>query len=64
MMKMRRSSNNLMQFTPFGYMWVRLNSQKLVASHSIYSMLEKEPFSEFFTVESWRSFVIQRIFSN
>ena len=57
MPQMRRSSNNLMQFTPFGYMWARLNSQKLVASHSIYSMLEKEPFSEFFTVQAWRSFV-------
>jgi signal transduction histidine kinase len=57
MPQMHRSSNNLMQFTPFGYMWVRLNSKKLVASHSIYTMLEKEPFSEFFTVEKWRSFV-------
>jgi signal transduction histidine kinase len=57
LMKTRKSSNNLMQFTPFGYMWVRLNSKKLVASHSIYSMLEKEPFSEFFTVDRWKSFV-------
>ena len=55
--QLRKSSNNLIQFTPFGYMWVRLNSKKLVASHSIYSMLEKEPFSEFFTVAGWRSFV-------
>src|SRR6185295_2332020 len=53
----RKSSNNLMQFTPFGYMWVSLNSKKLVASHTVYSMLEKEPFSEFFTVETWKSFV-------
>ena len=57
MLQMRKSSNNLLQFTPFGYMWVRLNSQKVIASHSIYSMLEKEPFSEFFTVQAWRSFV-------
>jgi PAS domain S-box-containing protein len=53
----RKSAADLMQFTPFGYMWVRLNSEKLVLSHTIYSMLEKEPFSEFFTVQSWRSFV-------
>jgi signal transduction histidine kinase len=53
----RKLSNNLMQFTPFGYMWVRVNSKKLVASHTIYSMLEKEPFSEFFTVDTWKSFV-------
>src|SRR5205809_3482309 len=53
----RKSSTNLMEFTPFGYMWVRLDNKKLVASHTIYSMLEKEPFAEFFTVETWRSFV-------
>jgi signal transduction histidine kinase len=53
----RKSASNLMQFTPFGYMWVRLNSKMLVASHTIYSMLEKEPFSEFFTVDTWKSFV-------
>jgi signal transduction histidine kinase len=53
----RELSNNLMQFTPFGYMWVRVNSKKLVASHTIYAMLEKEPFSEFFTVDTWKSFV-------
>jgi signal transduction histidine kinase len=36
---------------------VRLSSQKVIASHSIYSMLGKEPFSEFFTVQAWKSFV-------
>src|SRR5689334_13198722 len=52
-----KSSNNLMQFTPFGYMWVSLNGKRLVVSHTIYTMLEKEPFSEFFTVDTWKSFV-------
>ena len=52
-----KSSNNLMQFTPFGYMWVRVNGKRLVVSHTIYLMLEIEPFSEFFTVDTWRRFV-------
>ncbi|HEX7847578.1 MAG TPA: PAS domain-containing protein, partial [Chitinophagaceae bacterium] len=55
MRKKRTSPQGLMQAAPFGYMWVTLNTQKLVASHTIYSLLEKEPYEEFFTVESWRS---------
>ena len=52
-----KPSNSLMDFATFGYMWVKVNSQKLVASHTIYTILEKEPFSEFFTVQTWRNYV-------
>ena len=52
-----KPSNSLMDYAPFGYMWVKVNSQKLVASHTIYTILEKEPFSEFFTVQTWRHHV-------
>jgi signal transduction histidine kinase len=46
-----------MQLSQHGYMWLVVNSQKIVASHTIYSMLEKEPFSEFLTVQKWRNYV-------
>ena len=57
-MRQKRSpSNSLIGFTPFGYMWTMVNSSTLVASHTIYSMLEKEAFAEFFTTQTWRSYV-------
>lgn len=60
MRKMPNPSGSLMKFAPFGYMWTAVNSSTLVASHTIYAMLEKEAFSEFFTVESWKSYVHPR----
>lgn len=54
---MRNSSARLMEFSTFGYMWTVVDSSVLVASHTIYSMLEKEPFSEFFTTQSWKNYI-------
>ena len=54
MKHMRNSSASLMEFSTFGYMWTVTNSAMLVASHTIYTMLEIQPFSEFFTPESWK----------
>ena len=55
--QINRSSDRLMQLSQHGYMWLMINSKKIVASHTIYDMLEKEPFSEFLTVQKWRSYV-------
>ena len=54
MKHMRNSSASLMEFSTFGYMWTVTDSSMLVASHTIYTMLDKEPFSEIFTRESWK----------
>jgi signal transduction histidine kinase len=54
---MRNSSVGLMEFSTLGYMWTVVDSSVLVVSHTIYSMLEKEPFSEFFTTQSWKSHI-------
>ena len=55
--QMRNTSNSLVEFSPFGYMWTVIDSPRLVASNTIYEMLEKEPYSEFFTVQSWKNHV-------
>ena len=55
--QMRNSSASLMEFSTFGYMWTVVDSSVLVASHTIYSMLEKEAFSEFFTTQSWKNYI-------
>jgi len=47
----------LLEFSNFGYMWTSVDTNKIVASHIIYSMLEIEPFTEFLTVQKWREFV-------
>jgi signal transduction histidine kinase len=57
MKQMRNSSVSLMEFSTLGYMWTVVDSSVLVVSHTIYSMLEKEPFSEFFTTQSWKSHI-------
>jgi signal transduction histidine kinase len=51
------AAGSLMKFSAFGYMWAKADSKKIIASHTIYSLLEKEPFSEFLTVEKWRSYL-------
>lgn len=51
------SRNALLDFTHFGYMWTSVNTKKIVASHSVYTLLGLEPFQEFLTVQKWRQFV-------
>jgi signal transduction histidine kinase/PAS domain-containing protein len=51
------TANSLLGLSAFGYMWVTLGTKKIVASHTIYSLLEKEPFSEFLTVEKWKGYI-------
>ncbi len=50
-------SNTLLEFTHFGYMWTSVNTKKITASHSIYNLLELEPYTELLTVQRWRQFV-------
>jgi len=57
MQHQHKSSHGLLEFAPFGYMWETVNSKKLIASHTIYTMLEIEPFSEYLTVQKWRTYV-------
>ena len=51
------SRNSLLEFTHFGYMWTSVNTKRITASHSIYKLLELEPYAEFLTVQKWRQFV-------
>ena len=55
-MQNQKSPIGLMEFSAYGYMWTTAN-KKLIASHSIYAMLEKPAFAEFLTVEKWRNYV-------
>lgn len=58
---LRRRNNILakehLEYGHYGYMWVSANSKSIIASHTVYDMLEMEPFSEFLTIESWRQMV-------
>ena len=56
-MQQKHGHNSLMELSAFGYMWVKSGSNKIIASHTIYSLLEMEPFAEFLTVEKWRSYI-------
>jgi signal transduction histidine kinase len=38
-------------------MWTTVRTKKIVASHTVYALLEMEPFSEFLNEEKWRKFV-------
>ena len=51
------SSKTLLEFTHFGYMWTSVNTKTITASHSIYNLLELEPYTELLTVQKWRQFV-------
>src|SRR5205085_8901017 len=50
-------SKGLLEHSHFGYMWTSVLSQKIVASHTVYALLEMEPYSEFLTVEKWHHYV-------
>jgi PAS domain S-box-containing protein len=50
-------SKALLEYTHFGYMWTAVRTRKIVASHTVYALLEMEPFQEFLTEEKWRQFV-------
>jgi signal transduction histidine kinase len=56
-MRNKHGHNSLMELSAFGYMWAKVNSKKIIASHTIYSLLEMEPFAEFLTIEKWRSYI-------
>jgi signal transduction histidine kinase len=47
----------LLEYSHFGYMWTTLHSKKIIASHTVYQLLELEPFAELLTLEKWRKFV-------
>jgi PAS domain-containing protein len=50
-------SRGLLEYAHFGYMWTTVRTNKIVASHTVYEMLEIEPFSEFLTEQTWRAHV-------
>jgi len=56
-MQHKHGHNSLMELSAFGYMWAKAGVNRIIASHTIYSLLEKEPFTEFLTVERWRSYI-------
>ncbi len=41
----------------FAYMWMNILSKKLIASHSVYTLLELEPYSVFLTESEYRKYV-------
>ncbi len=41
----------------FAYMWMNTSNKKLIASHSVYTLLEIEPYSVFFTENEYRKYV-------
>ena len=47
----------LLEQSHFSYIWTTLSMKKIVASHTLYLMLELEPFTEFLTMQPWRKFV-------
>src|SRR4051812_25844737 len=53
----QQHSKTLLEYTHFGYMWTSIRTKRIVASHTIYALLEMEPFEEFLTPEKWRSYV-------
>ena len=50
-------THGLLEYTHFGYMWTTVRTKRIVASHTVYALLEMEPFSEFMNEEKWRTFV-------
>ena len=51
------SSKTLLEYTHFGYMWTTVKTNRIVASHTVYTLLEIIPFSEFLNEEKWRTFI-------
>ena len=41
----------------FAYMWMNPSNKKLIASHSVYALLELEPYSVFLTEHEYRKYV-------
>ena len=52
-----QQQNNLLEFNHFGYMWMNVNDKKIIASHTVYLLLELEPFSIFFTQDEYKKFI-------
>lgn len=50
-------AKGLLEYSHFGYMWMQVKTKKIIASHTIYELLEIEPYTEFLTADAWRKYI-------